>query len=588
LSRGPAGKQRVVLVAIVLAVVVLCVAFPTVRVLHKRHLHTLFSGPFEEKSETRSGFYALPDYDLRSYLPDRADGGPAVEPVFLDKLTEDKGWEREIERMHPDFKLDVSTGATRVARLRSPSVYRERWVPRGLTITYPPEGAVFPPNLCSPWVEWSDVHNDLWQLTVSVPEGSLEWRGLSTTRRLRIPDAVWRQVKEQAANGRAFVEVKGIQCSGLWGKRRETVHGSSPVGFRISKDPADNAVVYRLVDPPFVNKKTPDMFVRDIRRKRAKLFLSARQQYCLNCHTFSSKTGREGRMSLQVRYAGERPVGRRVYVAVYDVEKGRGRRTILPFREQMSTFTAWSPDETKLAISAQQGFAGLPPVTLETQSLSQYTSDVAVYDVPAGTACLLPGASDPKLIEIYPSWTPDGESIVYASADAKRHPAETQLNLHIISYNEGRGGISRPLAGAAQNGKSNYYPRFSPDGKWMTFVQSRYGSLVKASSACNVPHAADSWHSWSSNSRWMVFATKRDDGIYARLYMTHIDEGGRASPAVRLPLEDPRMLMSFNIPEFVADVPPINERRLFEDICIDADVLKVKPMGAGANEPESR
>lgn len=32
---------------------------------------------------------------------------------------------------------------------------------------------------------------------------------------------------------------------------------------------------------------------------------------------------------------------------------------------------------------------------------------------------------------------------------------------------------------------------------------------------------AESYHSWSSNSRWFVFSSRRDDGLYTRLYIAH-------------------------------------------------------------------
>ena len=130
----------------------------------------------------------------------------------------------------------------------------------------------------------------------------------------------------------------------------------------------------------------------------------------------------------------------------------------------------------------------------------------------------------------------------------------------------------------------------------MSFVTSQYGSLIKASSdinimpadlkgepiplACNTPFAADSWHSWSSNSRWMVFASKRDDGIFARLYLTHIDENGNASPAVSLPIEDPEMRTSFNIPEFISDVPNFDEQTLFDGISVDTRAVEPKSLDA--------
>ena len=189
---------------------------------------------------------------------------------------------------------------------------------------------------------------------------------------------------------------------------------------------------------------------------------------------------------------------------------------------------------------------------------------------------------------MYPRWTPDGEAIVFSDAIKPEYGQRVRFDLRVVPFNEGQGGKPEDISGASSNGKSNYFPRFSPNGKWLSFCQCNFGSLIKSSSdVCllpanlqgparvlesNVPHAADSWHSWSSNSRWLVFATKREDGIYAQLYFTHIDDAGRASPAVRLPLERPP-LASFNIPEFVADWPMIAERDLFEALRVEKPAI---------------
>jgi Tol biopolymer transport system component len=220
---------------------------------------------------------------------------------------------------------------------------------------------------------------------------------------------------------------------------------------------------------------------------------------------------------------------------------------------------------------------------------TQAFSDIAIYDVASQEVWLLPGADRPDRLEIYPRWTLDGKALVFCSAPAGQHPARMAYDLNIIPYNDGAGGTPRPIPGASGNGRSNYYPRFSPDGRWLSFCQCDGGDLIRPSSdiyllpaslegeahrlESNDPYAADSWHSWSSNSRWLVFASKRDDGVYARLYLTEIDEQGHASPAVRLPIrEDP--LKSFNIPESLAADPQVSERDLYEAIRVQQPTRK--------------
>jgi tetratricopeptide (TPR) repeat protein len=65
---------------------------------------------------------------------------------------------------------------------------------------------------------------------------------------------------------------------------------------------------------------------------------------------------------------------------------------------------------------------------------------------------------------------------------------------------------------------------------------------------CNTNNM-NSWHSWSPNSKWLVFSSK-NKGPYTQLYLTHIDETGNDSPPVFIE----NLTFSSkaaNIPEFV-------------------------------------
>jgi len=571
--------SRVAFIVTLAAVVVLS-AWLLFDRLHEDRLNRLFTGPEKHSPGPPTGFTSKIEYDV----------GDAKRETPKDAAaTSGDVWH-----------TDAVTGASLSIRVTAPSAYRERLRREFLTVTYPSEGALFPPNLCAPFVEWTDVHNNLWQVTIRLPDKST-WTRLSRTRRWRVPEAVWQTLVERAGDADVTLVVKGVACSGTRRKTRASVHVSQTVRFRIARHPADNAIVYRLVAPPFINRKTPDTFVRDLRELTPRPFLRARRQYCINCHMFSSKTGRDGKLGIQVRYAGARSTAHPIYLAVADFDTGRIVKTVLPFRLQMTTFMSWSPDGTKLAVSANQTLISLAPMVLEAQNTLQHGSDIAIVDLDAGQSFLLKGARDPDLLETFPRWTPDGKSIVFCEAPQRLHPKNTKYSLKIVPFADGHGGEAEMLIDANVTGRSSYYPRFSPDGRWFTFVQSDFGSLIKSSSdifivdwqnrertgiratplTSNATFAADSWYSWSSNSRWIVFATKRDDGVFARLYMTHIDDDGNASVPVRLPLaEEP--LMSFNIPEFVAEVPDVRERTLFEGLRVERPAVTIR---RGEEEP---
>jgi len=221
---------------------------------------------------------------------------------------------------------------------------------------------------------------------------------------------------------------------------------------------------------------------------------------------------------------------------------------------------------------------------------------LAIYSRRSGKITALPGADDPQYVQANADWTPDGRSLVFIKAKATSNipsgarpvrandPNEIQIkyDLYTIPFNDGRGGEAQLLPGASANGKSNAFPKISPDGKWIVWVQAANGLLMRPDSALyimpliggrprrmngNLP-LMNSWHSWSPSSRWLVFSSKADTP-FTQMYLTHIDEEGNDSPAILVP-HSTAANRAVNIPEFVnissgelvsIDTPAIDYRR---------------------------
>ena len=148
-------------------------------------------------------------------------------------------------------------------------------------------------------------------------------------------------------------------------------------------------------------------------------------------------------------------------------------------------------------------------------------------------------------------------------------PNETQIkyDLYRIPFNEGRGGVAEPIAGASNNGMSNSFAKVSPDGRWIVFVQARNGLLMRPDSQLYIVPAKggearrmrcntslmNSWHSFSPNGRWLVFSSKARSP-YTQMYLTHIDENGNDTPAILIE-NATAANRAVNIPEFV-NIPP--------------------------------
>jgi tetratricopeptide (TPR) repeat protein len=203
---------------------------------------------------------------------------------------------------------------------------------------------------------------------------------------------------------------------------------------------------------------------------------------------------------------------------------------------------------------------------------------LAWYSKETGKLEPLPGADDPNMVQAAAFWSKDQKYIVYSRAVAKdpyppgqpratyaNDPNETQIqyDLYKIPFNNGKGGTPERIVGASENGMSNNFPKISPDGKWIVFVECRNGLLMRPDSKLyivpfeggvarplqsNLP-VMNSWHTWSPNGHWLAFSSK-SPSFYTHLYLTHIDDQGNASPPVVVEnaTESNRAV---NIPEFV-------------------------------------
>ena len=164
-------------------------------------------------------------------------------------------------------------------------------------------------------------------------------------------------------------------------------------------------------------------------------------------------------------------------------------------------------------------------------------SIVAWYNRATGQKQPLPGADDPRYVQTNAVWSPDGKYVVFARAEARdpyppgnkmpqhaNDPEEPQIqyDLYRIPFNDGKGGQAVPIAGASHNGMSNSFPKVSPDGRWIVWVQCRNAQLMRPDSQLYIVPAAggvarrmrcntslmNSWHSFSPNGRWLVFSSK--------------------------------------------------------------------------------
>jgi WD40 repeat protein len=201
-------------------------------------------------------------------------------------------------------------------------------------------------------------------------------------------------------------------------------------------------------------------------------------------------------------------------------------------------------------------------------------SDVYVADLETNTMLRSPLLSDRTKFETFPTFSPDGKYIYYCVADSVLLPRDIrqlQYCLVRIPFDEVTGTIGNQVDTLLTSQKNSVcHPRISPDGRYLLYTVADYGTFpiwhpeadlqlmnletgaIDTLAIVN-SEKSDTYHSWSSDSRWFVFASKRDDGLYGKPYFCYIDKDGKAHKPFCLPQAHPTFydnnLKSFNAPE---------------------------------------
>ena len=456
-----------------------------------------------------------------------------------------------------------------------------------LEITYPLDETLFPPEIVAPTFVWSDETPGIarWMVLLRFDTTDEVLRFPTTEPRWRPSEKDWAEIKRRSTARDAEVAIVGV------GPRAEAVSSAS-VRIRTSTDPVGDSIFYREVPLPFITAVQDPSRIRwrfgAIDSATAPPIVLENLPVCGNCHSFS---GNGSVLGLDIDYGNDKggyailPVSRQMVmndktiITWSDYKRGDGEATF-------GLLSQVSPDGRYVisTVKDRAVFVATPGIEF-SQLFFPIKGILVVYDIEAGTFAPLPGADDPEYVQSNPTWSPDGKTIVFARAKAYRKDAIAnaqsvlldekdvpeftkdkqpfKYDLYRVPFNEGRGGTPEPIEGASHNGKSNYFAKFSPDGKWIIFCKAEnYMLLMPDSELYIIPveggearrlrantRLMNSWHSFSSNSRWLVFSSKANTP-YTQLFLTHIDAEGRSTPPVvleRFTGSD----RAANIPEFV-------------------------------------
>lgn len=352
----------------------------------------------------------------------------------------------------------------------------------------------------------------------------------------------------------------------------------------VAEENIDPYFSYRLIEPSFVQYNYLSINQRNLTNFETKEIFNNRlttdedNMSCINCHVPRNQY-RDRKTQFHVRqHSGGSLI----------IDGGNVRRiNLVTDSTKAGVYQAWHPTEDLIAYSTngtKQFFFTKDPQKVEV--LDEW-SDIILYDI--GKATVSNVSADPALLETFPAWNPEGTKIYYSVAK-RPHTKELKEAYDSIRYDI----VSRDfdvrqrkfsaetdtVVNATSMGKSASLARVSPDGRFLLTCMSDFGTfhiwhknsdlwITDLLSGETKPLAnansddTDSYHSWSSNSRWVIFSSRRDDGSYTRPYITYITREGEGTKPFVVPQENPRyyreLMKSYNVPEFM--VAPVEYDR---------------------------
>jgi hypothetical protein len=435
----------------------------------------------------------------------------------------------------------------------------------------------------------------------------------SRTGRIAFPLRSWKRLLRDNRGAELRLEVHVRGADGRWRRFDDAT-------LTVAREDIDPYVVYRHMDPLYRFVRSLEICERSTETFKERTIVNNEAfGGCLNCHTFLNN--RPDTMVLHVR-SGLKDYGAGMLL----VEHGSVAKvdTSSAYNPGFAGFPAWHPSGKAVAFSINKVRQFFHTARAEVRDVVDLASDLALYRLDTHEVTSCKAITRPDVLETFPAWSPDGTYLYYCSTpmpwtqtlqgpDVERY-REVRYDLMRIRYDLATGAWGEPetVLASKTTGLSITEPRVSPDGRLMAFCMSDYGTFpaFQASSdlylmdlktgryepmACN-SNRSESWHSWSSNSRWLAFSSKRADGQFLRVYFTYVDQEGKSHRPFLMPQEDPAFYDSFiqlhQMPELITGPVQVSEKDFVDAITREPwtkaglSVTSASPRAGAAPQPE--
>ncbi len=416
-------------------------------------------------------------------------------------------------------------------------------------------------------------------------------------RKVKFPLKKWRNLLN-AAKGKELTFETYLYRDGQWSRLRD-------FSCQVAQEEIDGWITYRFLAPSYEFHSYLSIDQRDVTSFKSRELYHNRfehsrtKQQCINCHSFQNY--HTDRWQLHVRL---------IESGTVIVDGQNGEKVDLKTEQTISGgfYPAWHPTENLIVYSnnwLRQFFFAQNYNRIEQQDND---SDLIMYDVASNT--MTPVAKDSILFENYPAWAPDGRTLYYscASQPELRELSDVELGEHFEDFKYDilkksfdpatkQFGPPQMVMDAKSMDKSALFPRISPDGRRMLVAVARFGSCHNYHRDSDLwmmdltdgsldklellnSDEADSYHNWSSNGRWIIFTSRRMNGVYTRIFISYFDENGQVHKPFVLPQEDPehyiKTFKSYSVPEPTVEPLRQNIRQVRRIVRQDAVIAEYR------------
>lgn len=356
--------------------------------------------------------------------------------------------------------------------------------------------------------------------------------------------------------------------------------------IQVAAETIDPYLSYRLIEPGYELYRQVGLYQRNLENFEVRTIYENNRIYdsennhCVNCHNYQNYSTQN--MLFHIRGAH----GGTLLCKGNKIEKMnlKNDSVLGP-----AVYPTWHPTMNRIVFSSNMTGQSFHMTDKEKIEVIDSESDLVYYNADKKEIRnILKTRTD---LETFPCWNPQGNKLYYCVAHLPQLDSINQNAIYTfflnnykkihydimsLDFDRKRETFGNPqmVVNCSEEGKSASVPRISPDGKYLLYTKGDYGQfhiwhksadlwVKNLTTGTNYPLTAanspdvDSYHTWSSNGRWIVFSSRRDDGNFTRLYIAYFDKKGQAHKAFMIPQKSPfentLLLKSYNVPELTKD-----------------------------------